>query len=358
LGASLSLRGWKWGKYHVLVEAADGFEVDEVPVYRSAGGPIMKTLYSSACRLDCRYCPFSRLCRRIPRERWEPGKLARAFMAAYQMGVVGGLFISSGLYGDPERVSSDIIEEARKVRRLGFRGYIALRLMPGTPLWLVREALEVADRVGVNLEAPTSSAFSDIAPSKGSWSLDVLRPLLYAARIAGDPWRVSTQLVVGAAGESDEEHLILASRLVEEGVGVVYYSPYTPIPGTPLARRRPPTPYWRVRRLHEALRLMRDCRYKLEWILDVLDDEGMLPAPRKPSETLKEAIASKHPEWYPVDLATAGVSELLRVPGIGPRTAREFLEVREKAGLRMALNLLKRRVGRGRLRKVRMYTTH
>ncbi|MEB2837130.1 MAG: radical SAM protein, partial [Desulfurococcales archaeon] len=327
--------------------------------YRSSGGPLMKVLLSSACMMDCRYCPFSRYCR-VPRERWPPGKLARAFTAAWQMGLVGGLFLSSGLYGDPERVAGDMVEEARRVRELGFRGYIALRLMPGTPKWLVREALGVADRVGVNLEAPSPSGLAEIAPSKGSWSLDLLGPLLYAAREARDPRRVSTQLVLGAAGETDEEHVTLAARLLGEGVGVIYYSPYTPVPGTPLARRRPPTPAWRARLLSEAVALMRDYGYDPRWILDALDDRGMLPRPRSPGETLKDVIARLHPEWYPVDPSTAGWSELVRVPGIGPKAASRILRAREAArGARLDA-AVKAILGPARYRRARRYlhTTH
>ncbi len=344
------MRSWKWGRYEVLVRGAEDYEAVEVPVYKSVGGPLFKTLLSSACRMDCRYCPFSRYCR-VPRIAWPRGKLVRAFMAAHAMGLVGGLFLSSGLYADPERVSSDIVAVAGDVRRAGFRGYIALRLMPGTPRHLIREALSVADRVGLNLEAPTPSGFEEIAPSKGSWSLDILSPLLYAASIAGSPYRVSTQLVVGASGESDRDHLLLASRLLEAGVGVIHYSPYTPIPGTPLASKRPATPLWRVRRLYEAEALMRDYGFKLDWILDALDDEGMLPPGREP---LKEVIARLNPGWFPVNPAEAGWGELVRVPGIGPRAARAIIGLRE-SGRALNPRILEGLLGRKRWVKARPY---
>ena len=330
------------GRHAVLVEAAEGYEVAEAPVYRGSRGPLFKTLLSTGCRMDCRYCPFSRLCR-YPRERWRPEKLVRVFLAAYRAGLVRGLFLSSGIYNDPERVSEDVISVAEELRRRGYRGYIHLRLMPGTPGHLVRRALEVADRVGINLEAPGPSHFSEIAPSKGSWSLDIYSRLALAARLAGDPRRVDTQLMVGASGESDEETLTLLARLSRDGIGVVHFSPYQPVPGTPLAERvRRPAPQWRARLLYEAWSLIRSRAVDLDAFDPLLDAEGMLPRPPR-GKSLKEMLADAHPEWFPVDPSTAGRTMLLRVPGIGVKTADAIMRLRER-GL-LSLEALRRLLG-------------
>lgn len=330
----------KWERAGVLVAGRSGLELVEVPLYRTRRGRIVKTLLSSACRMDCLYCPFSRLCRG-PREAWSRGRLVNAVLRAWRRGLAGGLFLSSGIYGDPERVTSDMIEVAWELREKGFKGYLHLRLMPGTPFRLVREAARVADRLGLNLEAPGPSHFSEIAPSKGKWSLDLLSRLLYAARVAGNAWRVDTQLVLGASGESDSEVVELTGRLVESGVGVVHYSPYKPIPGTPLARRIPAaTPRWRAMMHYQAWALMRFYHYKAGEILEALDDRGMFPR----AGNLKEYIARLHPEWYPVNPEEASYRELLRVPGIGPRSAIRIIEAREK-GSRVTSTLLRRILG-------------
>lgn len=332
---------WKWSRPSILVEGAERYERVEIPVYRSSGGPVFKTLLSSGCRMDCRYCPFAHGVP-VAREAWSPGKLVRVFLEAYRRGWVRGLFLSSGLYADPERVSEDLVSVAWELRRRGYRGYLHLRLMPGTPLWLVREALRVADRVGLNLEAPGPSRLAEIAPSKGSWSLDLLSRLLYAAHAAGDPRRVDTQLVVGASGESDWEILQLAENLSREGVGVMHFSPYTPVPGTPLARVRRATPAWRSRQLYEAWTLISRYGFTLRDIEPLLDDDGNLPPSTRP---LKERLAEAHPEWFPVDPWTAPLRELLRVPGIGPARARRLLDAREKGVLDAAT--LRRILGPG-----------
>lgn len=306
-----------------------GLERVEIPVYRSTGGPILKTLLSSACRLDCLYCPY-RAGGPAPRIRWEPSRLARVALEAWRRGEIRGVFLSSGLYGDPERVVEDMVDVAEKLRRLGYRGYLHLRLMPGTPPSLIREALRVADRVGINLETVGPGHLAEIAPSKGSWTLDLYSKLVYAARVAGRPRRVDTQLVVGAAGESDGEILSLTWNLLKMGVGVVHYSPYTPIPGTPLASKRGMTSAARAKRLYEAEMLMRDYGFGLREILEVLDEFGMLPVTHR---SLKEEIARAHPEWFPVDPYTASLHELLRVPGIGPKTAKAIVALREQGRL-------------------------
>ncbi|WP_244403854.1 radical SAM protein [Pyrolobus fumarii] len=327
----------KWSVAHVKLE---DLEVVEAPIYRSTGGPILKTLLSQACRMDCLYCPYRVGGPLRERSVWSPEKLVRVTLELWRRGEIRGLFLSSGFYGDPEVVVEAQLEVARRLREAGFKGYLHLRLMPGTPGSLIREALRLADRVGVNLESVGPAEFAEIAPSKGSWSLDLMSKLMYAARVAGNPRRVDTQLVVGAAGESDEEILKLTASLVKGGVGIVHYSPYTPVPGTPLAEKRPPVPKRRAQRLYEALALLRDYGMSLGSILDILDERGMLPLA---GPSLKEIVARAHPEWFPVDPHTASLEELLRVPGIGPRTAREIIRARREG--RLDVYVLRRILG-------------
>ncbi len=319
---------WKWSRKPVLVSSVEGIERVEVPVYRSTGGPLFKTALSSACRMDCLYCPFRSGSRVVPRERWDARRLVEAFMAAYREGGVVGLFLTSGLYGDPDRVVEDMLGVLERLRRRGYRGYIHLRLMPGVSKWYIREALRLADRVGINMEAPSPGLFYEVAPSKADWRRDIVGRLRYAAALAG-PGRVDTQLVVGAAGETDEEILEAMELARSIGVGVMHFSPYTPIRGTPLAERRPPTPPARSNILYQAWSLMTRYRISVRDLRGLLDDHGMLPRVR----SLKEALASMHPEWFPVDPLGAGFSELVRVPGIGPRRARAIIALRERGGL-------------------------
>ncbi len=334
---------WRYGKWRSARVRLEDLEV-VAPVYESSGGRLFKVLLSTACRMDCLYCPLRAGCRVYERRRWEPRVLAETALRLYREGRVTGVFISSGLYGDPERVSEDIVEAARLLREKGYRGYLHLRLMPGTPPSVIREAAGLADRLGVNLEAPNPGAFSEIAPSKGSWSLDILSKLAYAAGLGA---RVDSQLVVGAATESDEEHLRLMEVAVELGVERLHYSPYTPVPGTPLAEKRPPAPPWRAKLLYQAWSLIHEYRYRVEWLLELLDERGMLPM----ITDLKEELARRHPEWFPVDPWEASLEELMRVPGIGPRTARKLVQLRREGSL--TLEALRKTLGSRWLRASR-----
>ncbi len=302
----------------------DKLEVVKAPVYHSARGRLLKVLYSSVCRMNCLYCPW-RAGAPVERRRWSPWKLARVALEMYRHGIISGVFISSGLYADPERVAEDVIEAAELLRRLGYRGYLHLRLMPGTPKWLIHKASRIADRVGINLETVDASRFSEVAPSKGSWSLDILSKLLYATRLDTS---VDTQVIVGVAGESDTEHIRLMEVLVRSRVDVVYHSPFTPIPWTPLSTRKP-TPSSRARVLHQAWRLLRDYWLDPQLLEDLLDDYGMLPR----THDLKALIAERHPHLYPVDPWSASRKELLLVPGIGPHTANRIIAERARGTL-------------------------
>ena len=347
MAAALSERRWRRARLRL---PETGEEV-EAPIYEASRSRLFKELLSSGCRLDCRYCPFSTHCRYRSRRVWTPEKLARAAKAAVDSGRASGVFLSSGIHRDNEAVSEMLVEAAERLRAMGYRGYLHLRLMPGTPRWLIRRALEAADRVGLNLEAPGEAFFQEIAPSKGSWRRDLLHRLAQAAGEARDPSRVSTQLMVGAAGESDRDHVRLVERLAGIGVGVVYYSPYIPVPGTPLAEKTPPAPAWRARQLTEASRLIIHYGYRAGDLEPLLDDNGNL---QRLSKSLKEALAEAHPEWYPVDPETASKKELMRVPGIGPRTAQAIIEARRR-GEKITPWLLARLMGPARLRRAARY---
>jgi len=333
----------KWGR--VRLRLAPGDEV-EAPTYESVGGRLLKILYSTRCRMDCRYCPFAVFCRRA-RSIWRREKLVRTVLRATREGSIRGLFLSSGLYRDPEDVTLELVETVEELRARGYTGYVHVKLMPGAPGWLIKRALESADRVSLNLEAASASSFSEIAPSKGRWSSDLYGRLLLAAEYAQSPAKVSTQLVVGAGDDTDREIIMLTWLLHRDGVGVVHYSPYTPVPGTPLAEKKGPVSPLRTGLLYEASRLLRDYGYEPRDFEPLLDNGDMLPVTTR---SLKEELARAHPEWFPVDPARAPLWELLRVPGIGPRTASRIVEARSR-GERITPQLLARLLGSARFRR-------
>ncbi len=332
-----------------------GLDIDEVDLYRGRGYRLFKTLLSTGCRMDCRYCPLSRFCRR-QRSMWEPRNLVDHVLASYRARRIDGFFLSSTLYGDPDRVVERELEVAEALRRRGYKGYLHLRLMPGTSMSLVERAAELADRVGLNIEAPPS-IFPELAPSKGDWLQDIVKRLEWLTRLLhvyrgrrGPGYLsrgVDTQLVLGALDETDEEVLETIHMVLGIGVTRVYISGFRPYPGTPL-ENRPAAPAWRAHRVMQAVELMRSYGFTIDMIRSVLDDKGMLPN-RDP----KLVFAERNPGLYPVDVSTATYAELLLVPGIGPATAARILALRRTR--RLTVDTLRRVMGIKRFNRAYPY---
>ena len=346
------------GKYSRILIELSKWDRCRVPIYSaSARGrrvPIIKTLLSSICKNECKYCAL-RKGRIVPRENWDIEKLVEITLRLWKKGLIEGLFLSSSVYSDPEVVVENEVETARLLRERGFKGYIHLRLMPGTPKYLVWEATEVADRIGVNLESMDPSVFYEIAPDKGDYKLDLLDVL----KECYNTWRelrvdgvlragIDTQVIVGV-GETDESTIRATYELISKlKLRRIYYSPFEPIPGTPL-ERNPPCPQHRATLLYQVFFLFRDYGFKLEEVLSLLDERGMLP----PVRDIKKEYAKRNSELYPIDLHSATKRDLLRVPGIGPKLAEKIIDLRKER--RLSKNALIEVLGLKRARSVVKY---
>ncbi len=315
--------------------------VSHVQVPGGGSLPVLKVLQTNACQNDCRYCAF-RAGRDVRRARFTPDELARAFDLMYRAGVVRGIFLSSAVAGSV-RTMDEMLATAELVRgRYQFRGYLHLKLLPGAEPAQIARAVELADRVSANLEAPTPEHLEALAPHKGMASLEgLLRAAarLIPPRAAGAAGReaagvgharlgISTQFVVGPAGESDRDLLLTAQRLYREArLARAYYSAFSPVPGTPL-EDAPPTDPCREFRLYQADWHLR--YYGLSAQELSFDAQGGL----EPGVDPKTAWARRHPECFPVEVNRAPLSELLRIPGIGPVSARAILAARRQGTLR------------------------
>ncbi len=295
--------------------------------------PLLKVLLTSVCERDCYYCPF-RAGRDAPRASFRPKELARAAIALHRRGRVQGVFLSSGIAGGSLATQDRLLAAADQLRRAGFTGYLHLKLMPGADREQVARAVALARRVSVNLEAPGARALSRLAPGKLYWK-ELLQTLRYAAQARQERLQqgypaasLTTQFVVGPAGESDRDLLRVTHHLVREmGLQRVYYSPFRPIPDTPLEDHPAESPL-RVLRLYQAFFLLRD--YGFSWEDLPFDARGRLPLDQDP----KLLWARRHLLHRPVEVNTAAMRDLLRVPGIGPRTARRIMEARRERLLR------------------------
>ncbi len=318
--------------------------VANLPIYfaarRGQRVPILKALLTSACERNCAYCPF-RAGRDARRVTFRPAELAEATMALSRRGSIRGVLLSSGIAGGAQATQDRLLATAHLLRRQGFRDYLHLKLMPGAEKDQILEAMRLADRVSINLEAPSARLLRPLAPQKWFWR-ELLQPLRWAAEIRRtlDPQRYGrqrwpslvTQFVVGAGRERDRDLLTLTEQLVRDlGLARVYFSPFRPISDTPLAQH-PAESADRARRLYQAFFLLRDYGFRadeLPWTPD-----GNLP-PGDP----KVVWAQTHLRPQPIEVNTAPREALLRIPGVGPRGAETIMRARRAVRLRDAQQL-------------------
>ena len=325
-----------------------------VPIYEAAARgrcvPLLKTLLTSHCKNDCKYCAF-RAERKCLRTAWNPQKLAEITMHLWSQGKIRGLFLSSSVAKDPDHVTEKQLEVLNNLRSMGYCGYIHLRIMPGTSRHFIREAVRLADRVGVNLEAPNSDIFDELCPNKGGfkeailkrldWIIEEVISLKRKGEVKGRKFGFSragidTQLIVGAVEDNDLQHIRTTEWLYKKlGLRRVYYSGFEPIPQTPL-EKRPACPPWREYRLYQASFLIRDYGITSKELETILNDKGFLP-----NMDPKRVLAKINPEIFPVDLNTASFHEIVRIPHIGPTTAKKILEARKAKPIKYSSDLEK-----------------
>ncbi|MEL7672295.1 MAG: helix-hairpin-helix domain-containing protein [Chloroflexota bacterium] len=314
--------------------------------------PVLKAMSTTACERDCFYCPFRAGRSSMKRVKFTPDEMASGFMALYRAGAVEGLFLSSGIVRGGVTSQDAILDTGAILRQKhGFRGYMHLKLMPGAQRDQVREAMRLATRVSINLEAPNAARLERIAPGK-LFEQELVTPLRWVDEMRQDPdsrLRASstTELVVGPAGESDLELLSVTDVLYRQlHLSRVYYSAFRPLVETPLADV-PATDPQRQLRLYQASFLLRDYGFELEEL--PFAGQGDLPLAVDP----KRAWADQSLAHQPVEINYAARAELLRVPGIGPQGADRILKARARGRLRTLDDL--RAIGIRRVKRVAPY---
>ena len=309
------------------------------PAQISNGKPIklLKTLLSSACERDCFYCPF-RAGRDFRRATFKPQEFAELFMKLNQVNAAEGIFLSSGIAAGGANTQNKILDTAEILRnKLGFRGYMHLKIMPGAEKGQVERLMQLADRVSVNLEAPNTERLAKLAPHK-TFIEELLRPLKWVEEIRQSQpaykfWNgkypsTVTQFVAGGADESDLELLTTTDWLMKNvRLKRAYFSAFHPIRDTPLENKAAVDPM-REHRLYQASFLLRNYGFDLEEM--PFTHNGNLPLPTDP----KLAWAQQHLKEKPLEINKAARRELLRIPGIGPKNADSILQARRTGKLR------------------------
>lgn len=292
---------------------------------------LLKILFSNICIYDCAYC-INRMSNDIQRTAFTIKELADLTMSFYKRNYIEGLFLSSGVMVSPDFTMERLVAVAKELRDIhSFKGYIHMKGIPGASQDLIREAGFYTDRISVNIEIPSNNNLKLLAPEKDFNS--IFQPMKLIAdqkkEITIDrkkykhtpqfvPAGQSTQLIIGATPDSDLTILKLASVLYkEQKLKRVYYSGFIPVN---LKDSRLPVlqkpPLVRENRLYQADWLMRFYQFSYDEILNENHpnlENGIDP---------KLAFALRNPQIFPVDLDKACYKTILRVPGIGVKSAK------------------------------------
>ena len=304
---------------------------------------LLKVLMTNCCVYDCKYC-VNRRSNDTRRTAFTPRELAELTIQFYRRNYIEGLFLSSGVLRDPDYTTQRMIEALRLLRQeYGFNGYIHAKAIPGASPELVRQLGFLADRLSVNIELPSQKGLAALAPDKTKAS--ILSPMRlireqgqqnkeelvkYRHAPAFAPAGQSTQLIVGATDDSDRHILHLTESLYSRyRLKRVFYSAYVPVvenPLLPALHTKPPL--LREHRLYQADWLLRFYGFRAEELLDASHPNF------DPMLDPKCYWAITHPEQFPVEIMSADLDRLLRVPGIGPTGARRILSARRTGLLR------------------------
>jgi predicted DNA-binding helix-hairpin-helix protein len=309
--------------------------IPEITRAKKSAGEIrlLKTVLTSACERNCNYCCF-RAGRDFRRATLKPDEMAQVFHQMHISGIAEGLFLSSGVAGGGVCTQDRLIDTADILRqKYTYRGYLHLKIMPGAEKDQILRAMQLADRISINLEAPNPHRLEALAPRK-TFLEELLQPLRWAAEIRlslpsnlgfNRRWpSLATQFVVGSVGETDLELLQISEYLFQKlNLARVYYSHFTPVADTPFENLPPENPL-RSLRLYQAGFLLRDYGYSMEE-MDFTAGGNLLL-----NIDPKLAWARKHLLTAPLEVNTADRFQLLRVPGFGPKGVAAILKTRRQ----------------------------
>lgn len=303
---------------------------------------LLKILMSNACTYDCAYC-VNRVGNDIPRATFTPKEIADITINFYRRNYIEGLFLSSGVLGNPSRTTELMVEALRILREeYKFYGYIHAKVIPGTDKEAIDKLGYYCDRMSINIELPSNESLKLLAPSKSKES--IFEPMgyvknriestgrelaLYKSAPKFTPAGQSTQMIIGASPESDLAILRLTEGLYKKyRLKRVFFSAYIPVvENTNLPALNIKPPLLRENRLYQADWLMRVYGFKSSEILDENNPTF------NPYLDPKCNWAVNHPECFPVEINKATYEELIRVPGIGVISAKKIVKARRSTAL-------------------------
>ena len=298
---------------------------------------LLKVLYTNECVFDCKYC-VNRASNDVVRTSFTPEEISRLTIEFYRRNYIEGLFLSSGVKGSPDETMEEMIRAVELLReQYHFQGYIHMKAIPGASPELIERAGFLADRMSVNLELPTAEGLKRLAPNKSRRT--ILKPMkqiqvrqienrqelaLYRHAPSFVPAGQSTQMIIGATGESDYQIVSVAESLYKQfSLKRVFYSAFVAVnhdSELPMLPQGPPL--LREHRLYQADWLLRFYGFQADELLSEKHPNfNLLLDP-------KCDWAVSHLEFFPVEINSADYRTLLRVPGIGEKSASRIIGAR------------------------------
>lgn len=297
---------------------------------------LLKILLTNYCIYNCIYC-VNRISNDLPRACFTPDEVADLTINFYRRNYIEGLFLSSAVIVSPNHTMELLTQTVRKLRTVhNFNGYIHLKAIPGADLELVKEAGTLVDRMSINIELPSATSLKLLAPQKSEEN--IVKPMEYIKsqiiehkserKISRKipyfvPAGQTTQLIVGASPENDLSILHLAENMYQQySLKRVYYSAYVPVTRHPKLPQLASPPLLREHRLYQADWLLRFYGFGAR---ELLDEEHPNFDPELDPKT-NWALRNLH--LFPVEVNRADYETLLRIPGIGVKSALRIIQAR------------------------------
>jgi predicted DNA-binding helix-hairpin-helix protein len=284
---------------------------------------LFKTLMSNDCKFDCKYCANANGCTK-KKAKYEPKELAKVFNHIQTKLDVQGLFLSSAVSANPDKITEEMIESVKILReQYKFKGYVHFKVLPGTSYELIKQASEISHRMSINLEAPNKTAMHELSTCK-EYKVDILRRQSWIARLAKKEGVLqggqTTQIILNKLSTDKDVLKMMNWEYENLDLKRMYFSAFRPVLGTAL-QNEPAEPLSRQNHLYNVDFLLRQYNFKAKEFYSIMDS-GMLP-----KEDPKLALAKLNLENdKALDINEANYEELIRIPGIGPKTARLIVQ--------------------------------
>lgn len=286
---------------------------------------LLKILMTNSCIYDCKYC-INRKSNNIKRAIFTPEEICEITINFYKRNYIEGLFLSSGIIKNPNYTMEKIIETIYLLRKkYNFNGYIHAKSIPGSSEYLIKKLGSLVDRMSANIELPTENSLKLLAPSKNINSVNNIMKIIknnISSKFV--PAGQSTQMIIGASPESDYDILNKSENLYKIfNLKRVFYSAYIPVNNDKLLPSIKIPPLKRENRLYQADWLLRYYNYTSNDLLDNNNPNfNLLIDP-------KADWALRHMDKYPIEINNATYYDLLKIPGIGPKSARKIISSRK-----------------------------